>query len=115
MPMNLTITILTALTTAQSTSPDLLSEGTFFKISVATLLATVLNTFFTPQKQLNKQTEIMNKWNENGTKFEEIYYSLDKMNESRLMESLRNIENYKNQSMKYAKQKVLIQLILLLI
>ena len=92
MPMNLTITILTALTTAQATSPDLLPESTFFKISVATLLITVLNTFFTPQKQLNKQSEIMNKWNEMGTKFEEIYYSLDKMNESKIFEV---IEKYR--------------------
>ena len=52
MPMNLTITILTALTTAQATSPDLLPESTFFKISVATLLLTVLKYFFYSTKAI---------------------------------------------------------------
>lgn len=77
-PINLMITILTALTTAQSTSSGFLSKNAYRDISIATLLITVINTFFTPFSQLNKNVALMKKWNALGTEFEEIYYNFDK-------------------------------------
>jgi hypothetical protein len=78
MPINLAITLLTALTTAQATSSNLLPENVYVNISIATLLITVLNTFFSPHTQLNKNIELMKKWDEIGSQFEEVYYSHDK-------------------------------------
>jgi hypothetical protein len=69
---------LTALTTAQATSSNLLPENVYVNISIATLLITVLNTFFSPHTQLNKNIELMKKWDEVGAQFEEVYYSQDK-------------------------------------
>jgi len=77
-PLNLMITIMTALTTAQSTSSGFLSPEVYRDISVATLLFTVINTFFTPLAQLNKSVEIVKKWNALGMNFEEIFYSVNK-------------------------------------
>ena len=43
-PVNLAITILTALTTGQATTSNLLSQRTYVNISIATLLLSVINT-----------------------------------------------------------------------
>lgn len=77
-PINLVITVLTALTTAQSTSDGFLSKGIYQDISISVLLITVVNTFFTPTIQMNKSLTSMNKWNSLGTNFEEIYYDIQK-------------------------------------
>ncbi len=74
-PVNLMITLLTALTTAQATSPDLLSHTLYVNISVATLVITTLNTFFRPHTKMIENTEYMKKWNELGLEFEKLYYS----------------------------------------
>jgi hypothetical protein len=74
-PINLMITLLTALTTAQATSPDLLSHSLYVNISIATLVITTLNTFFRPHTKMIENAETMKKWNELGLEFEKIYYS----------------------------------------
>ena len=73
-PINLTITVLTGLTTAQATSPDLIPEYLYAQIAIATLIITTLNTFFRPHTQLTHNTEMMHKWNEVGIEFEKVYY-----------------------------------------
>jgi hypothetical protein len=77
-PLNLSITLLTAITTAQTNSGGFLSLTAARDISIVTLLLTVLNTFFTPLDQLNKNLVIVKKWNNLGTQFEQIYYDLKK-------------------------------------
>lgn len=74
-PINLMITLLTALTTAQATSPELLSHSLYVNISIATLIITTLNTFFRPHNKMIENAETMKKWNELGLEFEKIYYS----------------------------------------
>ncbi len=74
-PVNLMITLLTALTTAQATSPDLLSHGLYVNISITTLVITTLNTFFRPHTKMIENAEYMKKWNELGLEFEKLYYS----------------------------------------
>jgi len=76
MPINLIITLMTAITTAgQANSPNLLPKEVSVKISIVTLLITVLNTFFRPHEQMTNNIDIMLKWRIIGIEFEKIYYS----------------------------------------
>lgn len=75
MPVNLSITIITALTTAQATTNDMLPDGAQSALSVTCLLLSVLNTFFRPHVQMTKNIETMNKWNVIGNKFDVLYFS----------------------------------------
>lgn len=74
-PVNLAITILTALTTGQATTSNLLSQRTYVNISIATLLLSVINTFFRPHDQSATMVKMMNKFQSFGSTFEEIYYT----------------------------------------
>ena len=60
MPINLIITLMTAITTAgQANSPNLLPKEVYVKISIVTLLITVLNTFFRPHEQMTNNIDIV--------------------------------------------------------
>jgi hypothetical protein len=74
-PVNLTIMLLTTLTTGQATTSNLLSSESFVSISITSLILSVINTFFRPHAQMNDNLEVMRKWQSLGTKFERIYYS----------------------------------------
>ena len=73
-PMNLSITLLTAITTAQTTSSGFLPEDVYKGISIATLIISVLNTFFKPSAKMSENMKDMNDWTKLGGIFEEIYY-----------------------------------------
>lgn len=75
MPINLVITLLTAVTTAQATSPTLIPDSSYRAISIATLVITVLNTFFRPHDKMTKNLEMLKGWNTLGMKFETAFYS----------------------------------------
>jgi hypothetical protein len=75
LPINLSITMLTALSTGQATTNNLLPQTLYINISLATLVISVLNTYFRPYVQMNQNVEYMNKWSVLGYQFEEIYYS----------------------------------------
>ena len=75
LPINLSITMLTALSTGQATTENLLPRQLYVNISIATLVISTLNTYFRPHLQMNKNIELMNKWNVFGCEFEEMYYS----------------------------------------
>ncbi len=92
-PMNLSITLLTAVTTAQTTSNGFLPESIYKGISVATLVISVLNTFFRPNAKMTENIKDMNEWTKLGSEFELIYY--------RGNEDLKKkIEDYKKLLMK---------------
>jgi hypothetical protein len=74
-PINLSITLLSAITAGQAITEKLLSQNLFFKISVASLLLSTLNTFFRPHSQLMENMNTIKAINEFGAKFETIYYS----------------------------------------
>lgn len=78
MPINLSITMMTALSTGQATTNNLLPKELYVNISLATLVMSVLNTYFRPYIQMTKNMELMNKWNEMGCQFEAIIYSENK-------------------------------------
>ena len=74
MPINLTITLITALTTAQANSPGILPAAIYQQISIVVLIITVINTFFRPHDNMTKNAEMMKAWNALGIQFEQFYY-----------------------------------------
>jgi hypothetical protein len=75
MPINLAITMLTAVTTGQAATSSLLPQSIYLNISIGTLILTVLNTYFKPREQLAQSTESLKKWYILGVRFENVYYS----------------------------------------
>ena len=74
-PINLLITLLSAVTAGQASTESMLSQSTFLKISIASLVISTLNTFFRPHQQFMQNMETLCKINEFGFQFEEIYYT----------------------------------------
>jgi hypothetical protein len=74
-PINLTITMLTAITTAQIQSNNLLSESVSSQFAIVSLILATLNTFFRPHTQYATNTEFLSKWTILGLKFENEYYN----------------------------------------
>jgi hypothetical protein len=73
-PINLVITFLTAITTAQAQSPDLIPQSIYAQLAIVSLIITTLNTFFRPHTQFATNTEFLQKWNDIGISFEKEYY-----------------------------------------
>lgn len=78
MPINLSITMLTALSTGQATTDNLLPKSIYVNVALATLVLSVLNTYFRPYVQMSTNVELMNRWNDLGCQFESIFYSQKK-------------------------------------
>ena len=76
-PINLSITLITAITTGQAASQDLISKDSTFKLSISALILTTINTFFKPYDQMNIQLTNMKQWSVFGTKLDTIYYKPD--------------------------------------
>ena len=72
-PLNLLITIMTALTTGNSAAKGLLSDSQMTNIGVSTLIFSIFNTFFRPTQQLNENSEKQKAWEKWGTEFEKLY------------------------------------------
>lgn len=97
-PINLIITFLTAITTAQAQTKELISPDIFSQIAIVSLIITTLNTFFRPHTQYATNTEYLGKWIDIGVRFEKEY--CDKVNTNiispKSLEKLENkIEEYK--------------------
>lgn len=75
MPINLAITLMTALTTAQANAPNLLPDQIYKNLTYVVLVLTVLNTFFRPHEKLQNNVKYMKEWGAIGIAFEKIYYS----------------------------------------
>ena len=80
-PINLAITLMTAMTTAQATTLNLFSNSITSTISIITFALTVVNTFFKPHLQMTQNITIMEQWNSVGVDFELIFYDNNKYNE----------------------------------
>ena len=89
-PINLTIMLLTTLTTGQATTNNLLSSESFVSVSIASLILSVVNTFFRPHEQMNDNIDIMRKWQSLGLKFERIFYSKNNDN----LDHERRLQDY---------------------
>lgn len=91
VPINLTITILTALTTGQTATGTLINNETSTIFGIVVLIVSIFNTFFRPSQQLNDNEELKKKWVDLGTKFELIYY--DKIqNLTQLIQQEKKVE-----------------------
>lgn len=86
-PINLTITMLTAITTAQIQTNDLVSQSISSQLAIVSLILATLNTFFRPHTQYATNTEFLSKWRNLGVKFEDEYYNN--------MVEVKNIEGYR--------------------
>jgi hypothetical protein len=75
-PINLCITIFTAITTGQSATGSLFGESITTSISVATLILSVINTFFKPPEQLRLNQVLKDKWADLGIEYEEVHYQI---------------------------------------
>ena len=93
-PINLTITFLTAITTAYSQTESIISQSTYSHIAIASLVITTLNTFFRPHTQYAANTEYLSKWKELGIEFEKEFFN--RMEEE-------SIEIYQSKIEKYQK------------
>jgi hypothetical protein len=74
-PINLTITMLTAVTTAQIQTNDFISPSISGNLAIVSLILATLNTFFRPHTQYATNTEFLAKWRNLGVKFEDEYYN----------------------------------------
>lgn len=74
-PINLAITIITALTTGQSASQNLLDESINTKLGITVLMLSIFNTFFKPHQQMTINQNITKRWGKLGTKFDKLVYN----------------------------------------
>lgn len=101
-PINLTITMLTAITTAQIQTNDFIPISISGNLAIVSLILATLNTFFRPHTQYATNTEYLAKWRNLGVKFEDEYYN-NMIEKKRLedyrkrLESLRLIQKEVNE------------------
>lgn len=100
-PINLTITILTAIMSGQATTNNLIPQNIYINISITTLLLSTLNTFFKPHSQMSQNIDIMKTWYDYGNQFEKIYYSEN----TDLDDYKRRLEEYKKLYIEINKTK----------
>ena len=74
-PINLMITMLTAVTTAQLQTNSFISTEMGSQLAIVSLILATLNTFFRPHTQYATNTEYLAKWRNLGVKFEDEYYN----------------------------------------
>lgn len=72
-PLNLTITFLTAITTAQSQSTNLIPQSVFANITIINLIITTLITFFRPHEQYSVYSDYVKRWAELGVDLEKEF------------------------------------------
>ena len=80
-PINLSITLLTAITTGQAATQHLLPQNIYLNLSIAALVISTLNTFFRPHTQMNDNITEMKKWNEFGSRYSNIRNNLEENEE----------------------------------
>ena len=73
-PINLAITVITALTTGQSATNGLISSNSTTVLGGIALLLSIFNTFFKPNDQYNLNKNALKQWADIGTSFDEIYF-----------------------------------------
>lgn len=74
-PINLSITLFTALTTVQATSSAFLPNKAYLALSVSTMIISVINTFFKPHQQMTDTIKSMQAFSVLGQEFESIVHS----------------------------------------
>jgi len=73
-PINLSIIILTAITTGENATQNLIGQNVSTILGVVVLFVSIFNTFFQPNEQLAQNKKILADWLDIGAEFDEIYY-----------------------------------------
>ena len=74
-PINLSIIILTALTTGQSATQNLISKELSTILGAVTLFVSIFNSYFKPYEQLTQNQVVLKQWSSLGQDFDQIYYN----------------------------------------
>lgn len=82
MPINLALTLATALIAAQASSTgSLLSEHDYMVLSFTTMILTTVNSYFKPQIKSMDTNTILTKWIDLGYKLDDIIFSIKTIEE----------------------------------
>lgn len=84
-PINLSITILSAIVSAQANTENLLPPNVYKDLSIALLILSTLNTFLRPHIQMNENVQMKIKYDGLGSEFEQIHFS-DKLDADKVVE-----------------------------
>ena len=76
-PINLCITMLSALVSGQANTDSLLPTNIYKDLSIALLLLSTLNTFLRPHIQMNQNVQLKQKYDSLGAEFERVHFSTD--------------------------------------
>ena len=93
-PINLSITIFTALTTAQTTTGSLVGESISAMLGIITLILSVINTFFKPSTQLMANQTLKEKWADIAIEFEDIYHCVSHNDTEKRNKLSRLVKNW---------------------
>ena len=74
-PINLSIIVLTALTTGQSATQNLITPETSTILGAITLFVSIFNSYFKPHEQYNYNQSILKQWATLGQEFDNIFYN----------------------------------------
>ena len=82
MPINLALTLATALIAAQASSTgSLLREHDYMILSFTTMILTTVNSYFKPQIKSMVASSVLTKWIELGYKLDDIIFSIKTIEE----------------------------------
>ena len=73
-PINLSIIILTAITTGENATQNLIGQNVSTILGIVVLFVSIFNTFFQPNEKLAQNKKILADWSDVGAEFDEIYY-----------------------------------------
>ena len=94
-PINLSITVITALTTGQSATQNIINSQTSTILGSIVLFISIFNTFFKPNDQLASNVTVLKKWQEHGAEFEEIVYLAESTEEQQKVKLQRLVDLFK--------------------
>jgi hypothetical protein len=105
-PINFTITLLTAMTAAKSTSTSstFLSDSQNTIISITVLLISAVNTFFRPYNKATEHMKFITEVQKYGAQFDEVFYKAKLTNEeyevayNKYFEIQQNFNKYKSEN-----------------
>lgn len=100
-PLNLTITFLTAITTAQSQNTSLIPQQIYSNIAIINLIITTLITFFRPHEQYGVYSDAVKRWVELGVDLEKEFSSKASASDSKRVK----LYHLKKQEMKIKTYK----------
>lgn len=91
-PLNVSMSILTLITTGEALTKTLLSQSVFSTLSLSALFISLFNSFFAPHRRMTENINTMNEWRAYGNRFEAIYYSPNRTPE----DTLKRTELYRS-------------------